>query len=53
MLACASIEASDQPAHPRIINRVFDKRPMGSHGSNILQAGNQDSDQSVWNSRLI
>ena len=52
-LAWASIEASDQPAHPRIINRVFDERPMGSQGYNILQAGNQDSDQTVWNSRLI
>ena len=34
-LACAAIKDSDQPAHPPSQVRVFDRRSMGSHGSNV------------------
>ena len=33
MLACAPIEDSDQPAHPRMLIRVFNGRSIGSQGS--------------------
>ena len=32
-LACAHIEASDQPARPRSLIRIFDGRSLGRQGS--------------------
>ena len=39
MLACAPIEDSDQPAHPRSLIRVFDRSSMGSLGSIVSSGG--------------
>ena len=33
-LVCAFIEDADQPAHPRMLIRVFNERSMQSQGSN-------------------
>ena len=37
--AGAYIEDSDQPAHPRSLIRVFDRRSMSSQGSNVSSGG--------------
>ena len=39
-MVCASIENSEQPAHPRSLTRVVDRRYMGSKGFNFSPGGN-------------
>ena len=33
------IEHTDQPAHPRSLIRIFERRSMGSQGSNVSSVG--------------
>ena len=38
-LACAPIEDSDEPDHPRHLIKVFDERSMGSQESSVSSGG--------------